>query len=70
MGLFDDFTNFVNEAQSLREEATQLGSDIVKDLSAGASEVKKTVTDTTDAVKSAISADTSQEQDTTTSDVR
>ena len=54
MGLFDDITNFVNEAQSLRKEATQLGSDVVKVIVDGAADMKQTVTDAADEVKSAV----------------
>lgn len=54
MGLFDDITNFVNEAQSLRKEATQLGNDVVKEIVNGAADMKQTVADTTDEIKSAI----------------
>ena len=57
MGLFDDFTNFVNEAQSLREEATKLGGDIAKEFVNGAADMKQTVTDVADEVKSAVEPD-------------
>lgn len=70
MGLFDDFTNFVNEAQSLREEATKLGSDIAKELVNGATDMKQTVTDMADEVKSAVKpdSDTSQNSSSTATD--
>lgn len=70
MGLFDDFTDFVSEAQSLREEAAKLGSDLTKEFVNGAADMKQTVTDVADEVKSAVEpdSDTSQNSSSTTTD--
>lgn len=58
MGLFDEFTSFVNDAQSLRKEATQLGGDVAKEFVNGAADMKQTVTDVAKEVKSAVELET------------
>lgn len=54
MGLFDDFTDFMGEVQSLRSDITQLGTDVVKELVTDTNEVKQVVSDTASGVKTTV----------------
>ena len=55
MGLFDDITSFVGVVNSIRSEITQLGTDMVKEITTNTTAVKQTVTDTTEQVASSVS---------------
>lgn len=70
MGLFDDLTNIISEANSLRDEVTKAGSDLAKDFMAGVTEIQQSAASTADSVNGAVSddtrpADTSDEQQNT-----
>ncbi|USN96749.1 MAG: hypothetical protein H6797_00925 [Candidatus Nomurabacteria bacterium] len=52
MGFFDEFTDFVGEIKSIKNELTDIGDGVVKDITSSASEVKKTVGDTATELKS------------------
>jgi hypothetical protein len=57
MGLFDDLTNIMSEANSLRDEVTKAGSDLAKDFMAGVTEIQQSAASTTASVNGTTSDD-------------
>jgi hypothetical protein len=57
MGLFDDLTNIMSEANSLRDEVTKAGSDLAKDFVAGVTEIQQSAASTTASVNGTMSDD-------------
>lgn len=53
MGLFDDIVNFVGEANAIKQEVSQFGADLAKEVVSDAKEISQTVADTADSIKSA-----------------
>lgn len=51
MGIFQEFNDFMGEITSLKNELTDIGDGVIKDVTTSAKQVKKTVNDTATELK-------------------
>ncbi len=55
MGFIDEFTGFVGEVNSLKQNVTQFGTDFIHEALSEAEQVKQTVTGAADEIKTTAS---------------